>query len=173
MAVATLPKPRESYAPAAAPAPDRRPPRPRVISPNVLRGPLPTNGSAAIDLRTLDEAWEPRPLRRTVRQGQVSPLRRAVMVAGVPVLFLVLYVSLWTVAMRGGYQKNRLTAQIRTLEVENDSLQAEVRGLQSPARILQEAGKMQMERAADIKFVDVPVASRFAKSQGAGAESSP
>jgi cell division protein FtsL len=173
VAVATLPKPREPFTPSAAPPRDRRPARPRVISPNVLRGPFPTDGAAALDVRTLDEAWAPRAVRRTVRRGQVSPLRRAVMLAGVPVLFLVLYVSLWTVAMRGGYQKNRLTTQIRALEIENDSLQAEVRGLQSPARILQEASKMQMERAADIKFVEIPVASRFAKSQGGEGDSSP
>ena len=58
--------------------------------------------------------------------------------------------------VRLGYARNRLTSEIRTLEIENNSLQADLLRLQSPARILREAGSMKMQRPADIKFVEVP-----------------
>jgi hypothetical protein len=86
-------------------------------------------------------------------------------IAGVPVLCLVIYVGMWTCAIRRGYDQNRLTARIRLLSLENESLQAEVRRLQAPGRIFREALSMKMERPADIKFVQIPTASRTPAQQ--------
>jgi hypothetical protein len=86
----------------------------------------------------------------------------------VPALALVAYVTLWTWAMGTGYERQGLSRRIRQLRVENASLQAEVRRLQSPARILAEAEALDMERAADIEFVKAPSSSRVASGGGAG-----
>jgi hypothetical protein len=63
-------------------------------------------------------------------------------------------------AVRGGYHKNRLAGRIRALQVENSSLQAEVRRLQSPARIFAEASGLELQQATDMRFVTVPLAKR-------------
>ena len=90
------------------------------------------------------------------RHAHVSQFARALWLAGVPALCLVLYVGMWTGAVKQGYARNRLRTQIRALEIENNSLQAELLRLQSPARIFREAGAMNMQRPADITFVEVP-----------------
>jgi hypothetical protein len=104
------------------------------------------------------------PGRRLARRhrSQNRAFARAVGLAGIPVLCLVIYVGIWTAAMRRGYYRNQLVGRIRTLSIENDSLQAEVRRLQSPTRIFPEASTMKMERPADIKFVEIPVSSQVA-----------
>jgi hypothetical protein len=102
----------------------------------------------------------PGPSQRVARREQPGPLRRAVVLTGLPVLCLVLYVGLWTMAVRGGYHKNRLAGRIRALQVENSSLQAEVRRLQSPARIFAEASGLELQQATDMRFVTVPLAKR-------------
>ncbi len=94
--------------------------------------------------------------RQVTRRRQASPFRRAILMTGLPVAILVLYVGVWAAAMRGGYYKNRLANRIRTLEVENASLQAEVRRLAAPGRVFQEASALGMERPVDVKFVTVP-----------------
>lgn len=100
------------------------------------------------------------PIRRTVRRNRTSPFRRALLIAGLPALGLVVYVGLWTGAMRGGYTRNRLESQIRSLAIENNSLQAEVRRLQSPSRIFTEASQLGMQRPADMTFVEIPPVQR-------------
>lgn len=144
--MAAAPLLREDDSPAAAPA--RRSP---LLRPATLARALAAAQQAAV---------APAPHRRTVRRHQVSPLRRYVLLVGLPVLCLVLYVGLWTVATRAGYQKNRLAGRIRAIQVENRSLQAEVRRLQSPTRVLTEANKLQMQGATDIRFVTLPAAKR-------------
>lgn len=96
-----------------------------------------------------------RPKHRVRRRAvAVHPLRRATLISLCAALPLVAYAGIWTTAMRSGYQKNRLTREIRVLEVENDSLQAQVRRLQSPHRITAAAQEMGLEAGVKIEFVN-------------------
>ncbi len=125
-----------------------------VPAPGITRGAAPAAAPAAPTVR-------PRPRCRTrplvlPRPAYATQFTRLLWLAGVPALCLVLYVGMWTGAVKQGYARNRLNSQIRTLQIENNSLQAELLRLQSPARIFQQAGAMNMQRPADIKFVEVP-----------------
>jgi cell division protein FtsL len=111
-------------------------------SSRALRGGTSARGYAAAlsgDLSaefSLGQQAAPRVSRARLRRtGPVHPLRCALLYTGVPVFLLVVYVALWTIAMRAGYQKQQLSTQIARLRVENDSLQAKVREAQSYHRI--------------------------------------
>lgn len=95
-----------------------------------------------------------------------STFLRFLWLAGLPVLLLVVYVGMWTHATARGYQRNQLRSRIRTLSIENESLRAEMRALQSPARILAEAKAMGMEQATDVKLVTVTTPQRVAAQPG-------
>jgi len=102
---------------------------------------------------------EPRSTRRR-RSGPVNPLRWAVLCTLFPAVLLVLYVALWTAAMRSGYQKQQLRDRIAQLKIENDSLQAQMRQLQSPRRIHQIAAQMGMQPSEQVGYIFVPRGSR-------------
>lgn len=102
---------------------------------------------------------EPRPWRRR-RTGPANPLRWAVVCAALPAFLLVAYVALWTAAMRTGYQKQRLSERIEQLKVENNSLQAQMRRLQSPRRIQHLAAQIGMQPAEQVGYIFVVGASR-------------
>jgi cell division protein FtsL len=136
-----VPLPKEEFAPAAPVSPPS--PAPRVGRPEADPGTGPGR-------------------RRAAGRSQARTFARVVWLTALPVLCLVIYVGMWTSVMRRGYYRNQLAAKIRALSVENDSLQAEVRRLQSPARIFPEATRMKMERPADIKFVQAPASRRVA-----------
>lgn len=97
---------------------------------------------------------ETRVLRR--RSGPVNPLRWAVVCTLFPAVLLVIYVALWTTAMRAGYQKQRIRDQIAQLKIENDSLSAQMRQLQAPRRIHHFATQMGMQRSQQIGYIFVP-----------------
>jgi hypothetical protein len=89
-------------------------------------------------------------------------LKRALAIAGVPAFLLISYVALWTGAMHGGYYEQNISGRIAALQIENDSLQANLRQLQSPRRILAKARMMGMKPAEAIEFVDATAAHRVA-----------
>jgi hypothetical protein len=91
-------------------------------------------------------------------------LKRALALAGVPAIILITYVALWTTAMHGGYSKQRVADQIKTLQIENDTLQANLRKLQSPRRILVLAKQMGMRPAETVQFVDTAGPRRLAQA---------
>lgn len=93
---------------------------------------------------------------RLRRAAPANPIRRALLYTGFPAFLLVLYVALWTGAMRAGYHKQQISDRIAQLRIENDSLQAEMRRLQLPHRIYQIATQLGMQRADQIDFVHVP-----------------
>jgi cell division protein FtsL len=82
-------------------------------------------------------------------------MRRALLYTSFPACLLVLYVALWTGAMRSGYHKQQISDRIAQLRIENDTLQAEMRRLQWPHRIYQAATQLGMLRAEQIDFVHV------------------
>jgi hypothetical protein len=92
---------------------------------------------------------------RVRRATPAHPMRRALLYTGFPAFLLVLYVALWTGAMRAGYHKQQISDRIAQLRIENDSLQAEMRRLQWPHRIYQLATRLGMQRADQIDFVHV------------------
>src|SRR4029079_18353718 len=97
-----------------------------------------------------------RPLPPPYRLRRVTPrnpLKRALTLAGVPALLLVVYVALWTGAMHGGYYEQRVSDQIKGLQIENDTLQANLRKLQSPRRILELARGMGMKPAELVEYI--------------------
>jgi cell division protein FtsL len=98
---------------------------------------------------------EPKSFRRR-RSGPVSPLRWAVLCTLFPAVLLVLYVALWTAAMRTGYQKQRIRDQIAQLKIENNSLQAQMRQLQSPRRIHALGAQIGMQPSEQVGYIFVP-----------------
>ena len=82
-------------------------------------------------------------------------MRWAVVYTAVPAFLLVFYVALWTAAMRAGYHKQRLTSRISQLTIENNSLQAQMRSLQSPRWVHARAAQLGMHPADQIGYIFV------------------
>ena len=86
-----------------------------------------------------------------------SSLPRTLLFSVVPGLGLVAYILFWTLAMRGGYYKDHLKTELKDLRIEHLELQAEKRRHQSPAVILDYAGKELGMRPADRRqFAELP-----------------
>jgi len=101
------------------------------------------------------------------RRRRSNPLHRTLALAAIPALCLLVYVSFWTLAMRGGYYKNKVVTQIRALRVENDDLEAQKRSLQSPRRILTRAQhELEMRSADRPEFSRLPTPEHVAQSEG-------
>jgi hypothetical protein len=95
-------------------------------------------------------------IARRRRSGPVNPLRWAVVCTAFPAVLLVVYVALWTAAMRSGYHKQHIRDRIAQLKIENDSLQAQMRRLQSPRRIHHEAALLGMQPSEQVGYIFVP-----------------
>jgi cell division protein FtsL len=95
------------------------------------------------------------PARRS-RRSVAHPFRAALICTALPALVLVAYVALWTTAVHGGYQEQRLTRQIQRLHTENQTLSAQVLGLKSTARILNQARLLGMQEPGAAVSVHVP-----------------
>jgi hypothetical protein len=94
------------------------------------------------------------PKRKPAKGGSLS---RLLLLTVVPAFGLVVYVLFWTLAMRGGYYKNTLEAQIKQLRIEHAELQAEKRRHQSPAIVLEFAAKeLKMQPASRRQFAELP-----------------
>jgi len=104
------------------------------------------------------------PPYRLRRAAPRNPLKRALAIAGIPAFLLITYVALWTGAMHGGYYEQNISHKIEALQIENDTLQASLRQLQSPRRILALARSMGMKPAETIEFVDTAGAQRVAQA---------
>jgi hypothetical protein len=103
------------------------------------------------------------PPYRLRRVAPRNPLKRALALAGFPALTLIAYVAVWTAAMHGGYYKQSISDRIKTIQVENDTLQANLRKLQSPRRILALSKSLGMRPAEAVEFVDAVGARRLAQ----------
>jgi hypothetical protein len=82
-----------------------------------------------------------RPLLRQLRQVGRSPLQRNLMVAALPTACLLIYVMFWVLAMRGGYYRDQLRAQIDEARHLRGKLLAEKLQRQSPNVVLDRAAK--------------------------------
>jgi cell division protein FtsL len=98
----------------------------------------------------------PRPNVRRRRRPVAHPFRAALVYTMLPALVLVFYVSLWTAAVHGGYQEQQLTTAIQRMRIDNQSLQADVRRLQSPTRIFHRAVELGMQEARQAEYVILP-----------------
>jgi hypothetical protein len=98
---------------------------------------------------------------RVRRTGPARPLQRALVYAGVPVLLLVLYVALWTGALRSGYREMQLRNRIGQLRIENDLLQARVIQYRAPHRIAAKATAIGMQPAEKIEYLPVQADDRL------------
>jgi hypothetical protein len=98
---------------------------------------------------------------RLRHHGPARPLQCALLYTGIPVLLLVLYVGLWTGAMRSGYREMQLRNGIAQLRIENDLLQARVIQYRAPRRIAAKATAIGMQQAEQIEYLPVqPQAQR-------------
>lgn len=102
---------------------------------------------------------------------RVNPTHRATLIAAVPALCLLVYVLFWTLAMRGGYYRAQLQAEIHEIKIERAELEAEKRRLQSPGYILHRAsGELGMQPAGEREFAELPVPEKFAAGRAADKE---
>jgi cell division protein FtsL len=97
-----------------------------------------------------------RPNVRRSRRRLAHPFRAALVYTSLPAFLLVLYVALWTTAVHGGYQEQHLNREIQRLRIENQTLQANVVRLKSPARIYPLAVRLGMQETQETRFVNLP-----------------
>lgn len=95
---------------------------------------------------------------------RVSSTHRTSLVAAIPAVCLLVYVTFWTLAIRGGYYRDQLQDQLHGLMVEQAELQADKLGEQSPGKILSRAGALGMQAAMDTEFARLPAPAPVAKS---------
>jgi hypothetical protein len=131
------------------------------------RAPASEYGGSRARFRVIVRKPLPPPYRLR-RAAPRNPVKRALAIAGVPAGLLITYVALWTGAMHGGYYEQNISKRIETLRIENDSLQANLRQLQSPRRILALARTMGMKPAEAIEFVEVGTARQVAQAAPLG-----
>ncbi len=129
----------------------------------------PLNAATAVDIPlTLEETgkpssppaseqsrYEPRfrvvtrkPMRAQRKRASAAPLHRTLLFAAVPALCLVVYVLFWTMAIRGGFYRDQLQAQIQQLREERQYLEAAKRAAQAPGPILDRAKELGMRAPA-------------------------
>jgi cell division protein FtsL len=99
---------------------------------------------------------QPRPNVRRSRRRLAHPFRAALVYTSLPALVLVGYVSLWTAAVHGGYQEQRLQRKIQQVQIDNQTLQAQERQLQSSTRILHRAREMRMQESQQTEYIFMP-----------------
>jgi len=105
-----------------------------------------------------------KPMVQARRRPKVSPLQRGLALAIIPAICLLVYVMFWTLAMRGGYYRNQLQAQIADLRTEQQELEAEKRRREAPSFILESAAKLGMTPAQQREF-GVPSAAQATGSR--------
>jgi hypothetical protein len=118
------------------------------------------------------ESGRPEPRFRVVTRKPLPALpsrrpnavRNALFTAAAPCAFLLVYVMFWTMAIQGGFQRDRIQAEIARLKVEQMDLRAAKTGLTSPNSILVRAGQLGMEPAPKKLFARLP-GSTSAKMQ--------
>ena len=143
--------------------------RPRICHPQpVIRHPCEVLTVSALELQSPSVTTSPsfgrfrvidrRPAAapRRARRRVAHPFRAALMCTSLPALVLVAYVALWTTAVHGGYQEQRLTRDIHRLRSDNQTLSAQVMALRSTARILGQARQMGMQEPGPAELVQVP-----------------
>jgi hypothetical protein len=100
-----------------------------------------------------------RPNVRRSRKRLAHPFRAALVYTSLPAFLLVVYVALWTAAVHGGYQEQRLNREIQRLRIENQTLQADALRLRSPFRIYPLATRLGLQETHDVKFVYLPASA--------------
>jgi hypothetical protein len=124
-----------------------------------LHSPLITTASSGLDrLRVIDRRRLPN--ARRSRRRMAHPFRAALVYTAAPALLLILYVSLWTAAVHGGYQEQRFRHDIQRLRIENQSLEADLLRLQSPNRIFQRATALGMQEPQQFEPVYLPASPK-------------
>ena len=77
-----------------------------------------------------------------------------------PGICLLVYVMFWTLALRGGYLKDKLQRQVTDLRAEQRELEAEKRRLQAPGLVAQRAKlELRMGPAERTEYI-MPAASK-------------
>lgn len=108
------------------------------------------------------ESYRPIPRFRVVTRKPLvnAPGRRkrathhTLAMAVVPGIGLLIYVMFWTLALRGGYYKDQLQAQLTEIRTERRELAAEKRRLQAPGLVAQRAkNELGMERPDRVDYI--------------------
>jgi cell division protein FtsL len=120
-----------------------------------LHSPIVTTSPELGRFRLIDK--KPRANVRRSRRSLSHPFRAALFYTSLPAFVLVAYVSLWTAAVHGGYQEQRLAHEIQQLRIDNQSLQAEVQRLRSATRIFHRATELGMQEAQQIEYIHLPI----------------
>lgn len=94
----------------------------------------------------------------SAQRRRPNAVRNALFLAAAPCAFLLVYVIFWTMAIQGGFQRDRIQAEIARLKVEQMDLRAAKTQATSPENILRTAGNMGMVPAPKKLFARVPAA---------------
>lgn len=119
-----------------------------------LHSPLITTSSGLDRLRAIDRRRLPN--ARRSRRPLAHPFRAALIYTAAPALLLILYVTLWTAAVHGGYQEQHLARDIQRLQIDDQSLQADLLHLEAPNRIFQRATALGMQEPQQVQPVYLP-----------------
>ena len=94
-----------------------------------------------------------KPLARRLQRATRDSFHRSLIFASFPVLCLLVYVMFWTLAMRGGYFRDQLRQQIRSVRIEQAELKDQKLRLQSPEVVQRRAEReLGMQPAARREF---------------------
>lgn len=97
------------------------------------------------------------PLAAPRRRRRTQSVQRSIFLVAVPGFMLLVYVAFWALAMRGGYYRDQLLAQRKSLRIEQSELEAEKRRLQSPQFVLDRARtELGMQPAEQRQFAQLP-----------------
>jgi len=100
------------------------------------------------------------PNKRRSRRRLAHPFRAALVYTAAPGFLLILYVSLWTAAVHGGYQEQHLTRDIQRLRSANQTLETDLLRLQSPSRIFHRATALGMQEPQRFEPVYLPAGAK-------------
>lgn len=129
-------------------------------APSSLEEPLPIEPAPTEQAR-----YEPRfrvvtrkPLAPPAPRRKVNPIHSTLLLGMIPAAFMLVYILFWTMAMRGGYYKDRLANRLQRLQIEQAELEAEKHRLQSPGPTLWRAkNELGMQPADDFEYRKAPV----------------
>jgi hypothetical protein len=101
-----------------------------------------------------------KPLPPAAPRRTVNPIHSTLALAMIPAAFMLAYILFWTMAMRGGYYKDRLVKRMQKLQIEQAELEAEKHSLQSPGPNLWRArNELGMVPADSFEYRKAPVTS--------------
>lgn len=98
--------------------------------------------------------------RRSRSRRMLACLGAAVLLSG-----LMCYVGLYAMITQKGYERARLSAELKKAKTENEYLQAELRVLSSPDRLAAAAVSAGMIPSENVQIVRIPTSVAVAKAE--------